>query len=54
MLKTFAEISKDVVANAGSGDDLSRKIYRSYLEFRTLIREWSDIEGAYLGIRAFG
>ena len=54
MLKAFAEISKDVVANAGSGDDLSGKIYRSYLEFRTLIREWSDMEGVYLGIRAFG
>jgi len=55
ILKTFAEISKDVVAKAGSGDELSGKIYRSYLEFRTSIREWSDIaEGAYLGIRAFG
>jgi hypothetical protein len=37
MLRTFAEISKDVVAEAGSGDDLSKEIYRSYLEFRTLI-----------------
>lgn len=55
MLRTFAEISKDVVAEAGSGDDLSRKIYRSYMEFRALIREWSDIgEGAYLGVRTFG
>jgi len=55
ILKTFAEISKDVVAKAGSDDELSKKIYRSYLEFRTLIREWSDIgEGAYLGIRTFG
>jgi TRAP-type mannitol/chloroaromatic compound transport system substrate-binding protein len=55
MLKTFADISRDVVAKAGSGDDLSRKIYESFLEFRTLIREWSDIaEGAYLDIRAFG
>ncbi|HEX6979547.1 MAG TPA: TRAP transporter substrate-binding protein [Alphaproteobacteria bacterium] len=54
MLRTFAEISEDVVAKVGSGDDLSRKIYRSYLEFRTSIREWSDIaEGAYLGLRAF-
>lgn len=52
MLKTFAEISKDVVARAGSDDNLSGKIYRSYLEFRTLIGEWSDVaEGAYLGIR---
>jgi TRAP-type mannitol/chloroaromatic compound transport system substrate-binding protein len=55
MLRTFAVISRDVVAEAGSGDDLSRKIYESFLEFRTLIREWSDIaEGAYLDIRAFG
>jgi TRAP-type mannitol/chloroaromatic compound transport system substrate-binding protein len=55
LLKSFAEISKDVVAKAGSGDDLSRKTYQSYLEFRALISEWSDIaEGTYLGIRAFG
>ncbi|NIR32034.1 MAG: TRAP transporter substrate-binding protein [Gammaproteobacteria bacterium] len=55
ILKTFAEISNDLVAEVGSGDDLSRKIYRSYLEFRSLIRGWSDIgEGAYLGIREFG
>lgn len=55
MLKIFAELSRDIVAKSGSGDDLSRKIYRSYLDFRILIREWSDIaEGAYLGIRAFG
>jgi TRAP-type mannitol/chloroaromatic compound transport system substrate-binding protein len=52
MLKVFAQISRDVVAKAGSGDDLSQKIYRSYVEFRSLIREWGDIsEGAYLGIR---
>lgn len=54
MLRTFAEITKEVMAEAGSGDELSKKIYRSYSEFRTLIRDWSDIaEGAYLGIRAF-
>jgi TRAP-type mannitol/chloroaromatic compound transport system substrate-binding protein len=55
MLKTFAEISREVVAEAGSGDDQSRKIYQSYLVFRTLIRQWSDVaEGAYLGIRMLG
>lgn len=54
MLRIFAEITKEVMAEAGSGDELSKKIYRSYSEFRTLIRDWSDIaEGAYLGIRAF-
>jgi TRAP-type mannitol/chloroaromatic compound transport system substrate-binding protein len=55
MLRAFAEISEDVVARVGSGDDLSRNIYASYMEFRSLIREWSDIaEGAYLGVRTMG
>ena len=54
LLRAFAEISRDVVAETGTGDNLSRKIYRSYLDFRASIREWTDIaEGAYLGIRAF-
>ena len=54
MLKAFAEISRDVVARAGSGDALSKKIYTSYQEFRALIAGWSDIaEGAYLNIRKF-
>ncbi len=52
ILKAFADISREVVAEVGSGDELSERIYRSYFEFRDLIREWSDIsEGAYLGIR---
>jgi TRAP-type mannitol/chloroaromatic compound transport system substrate-binding protein len=51
VLKTPAEISKDVVAEVGSGDELSRKIYRSYSDFGSLIRDWRDIaEGGYLGI----
>jgi len=55
MLETFAEISKDVVAQTGSGDPLSGKIYRSYTEFRALIRGWSDVaEGAYLRLRPVG
>ncbi|MDZ7839553.1 MAG: TRAP transporter substrate-binding protein [Gammaproteobacteria bacterium] len=54
ILKAFAEISADVVAEAGAGDDLSRRIYRSYFDFLAMIREWSDIsEGAYLDIRRF-
>jgi TRAP-type mannitol/chloroaromatic compound transport system substrate-binding protein len=52
MLKAFSEISNDVVAQAGSGDDLSRKIYASYQQFRASIADWSDIsERAYLNIR---
>jgi TRAP-type mannitol/chloroaromatic compound transport system substrate-binding protein len=55
MLRAFDEISKDVVAEMGSGDNLSAEIYRSYLEFRTLIREWNDIaESAYLNIATSG
>jgi TRAP-type mannitol/chloroaromatic compound transport system substrate-binding protein len=43
-----------VVAGAGSGDDLSRKIYASYQQFLPLIIDWSDIaEGAVLNSRRF-
>ncbi len=53
MLKAFREISKDVVAEAGSGDDLSKKIYASYQEFRASIMDWSDIaDRAYLNSRS--
>jgi TRAP-type mannitol/chloroaromatic compound transport system substrate-binding protein len=53
LLKSFAEISRDLVAEIGSGDDHAKKIYASYQDFRTLIREWSDIaEGAYIEIRS--
>jgi len=55
MLKAFADMSKDVVAQIGSTDPLSRKIYDSYHQFRGLIAEWTDIsEAAYLGIRGLG
>jgi TRAP-type mannitol/chloroaromatic compound transport system substrate-binding protein len=55
MLMAFAEISKDVVAEVGSGDEHSKRIYASYMDFRSSIRDWSDIaEGAYLGVRAMG
>jgi TRAP-type mannitol/chloroaromatic compound transport system substrate-binding protein len=53
MLKAFADMSKDVVAKAGSGDDISRKIYASYQQFRSLIMDWGDIsERAYLNSRS--
>jgi TRAP-type mannitol/chloroaromatic compound transport system substrate-binding protein len=55
LLKLFAEISRDLVAEIGSGDELSKRIYASHQQFRALIGEWSDIaEGGYLGIRKFG
>jgi TRAP-type mannitol/chloroaromatic compound transport system substrate-binding protein len=55
ILKAFLALSKDVVAEAGSGDDLSRKIYASYQQFRASIMDWSDIaERAFLNSRGLG
>jgi len=52
VLKELYRISKDVVAEAGSGDNLSKKIYASYQQFFALIIDWSDIaEGAVLSSR---
>jgi TRAP-type mannitol/chloroaromatic compound transport system substrate-binding protein len=55
MLKAFRQIGEEVVAAAGSGDEIARKIYASYLQFRTSIMEWSDIaDRAYLNSRRPG
>jgi TRAP-type mannitol/chloroaromatic compound transport system substrate-binding protein len=52
VLKAFLAISKEVVAEVGSADDLSKKIYASYQQFRTSIMDWSDIaERAFLNSR---
>src|SRR6266851_5717225 len=52
VLKAFLTVSKDVVAEAGSGDELSKKIYASYQQFRASIMDWSDIaERAFLNAR---
>jgi TRAP-type mannitol/chloroaromatic compound transport system substrate-binding protein len=51
-LKELYRVSKDVVAEAASGDELSKKIYASYQEFFALIIDWSDIaEGTVLSSR---
>ena len=45
-------LSKDVVAEIGSHDELSKKIYASYQQFLASIMDWSDIaEGAVLNSR---
>jgi TRAP-type mannitol/chloroaromatic compound transport system substrate-binding protein len=55
LLKSFLNITKDVVAEIGSTDDISRKIYSSYEQFRTSMMGWSDItERAYLNSRRLG
>lgn len=52
VLKELYHISKEVVAQAGTGDDLSKKIYASYQQFLPSIIDWSDIaEGAVLNSR---
>jgi TRAP-type mannitol/chloroaromatic compound transport system substrate-binding protein len=52
VLNTIHGISKDVVAEIGSRDDLSKKIYASYLRFRNLIADWGEISGRYLSSRS--
>jgi TRAP-type mannitol/chloroaromatic compound transport system substrate-binding protein len=55
LLKVMLTISKDVVAEIGSGDDLSKKIYQNYMQFRAAIMDWSDIaERAFLNSRRLG
>jgi len=52
LLKELQQISKDVIAEFGSGDELSRKIHQSYDRFRASIIDWSDIgERAFLNAR---
>jgi TRAP-type mannitol/chloroaromatic compound transport system substrate-binding protein len=43
VLKAMREISREVTAENGSGDEITRKIYASYQQFRNLITDWSDI-----------
>jgi TRAP-type mannitol/chloroaromatic compound transport system substrate-binding protein len=55
LLKTFLGITKDVVAEIGATNDISKKIYSSYEQFRASIMDWSDIaERAYLNSRRLG
>jgi TRAP-type mannitol/chloroaromatic compound transport system substrate-binding protein len=52
LLKAFHTVSQDVVAEAGAGDGLSRRIYASYNQFRESIMDWSDLaERAALNAR---
>jgi TRAP-type mannitol/chloroaromatic compound transport system substrate-binding protein len=52
LLKAFLRIGTEVVAEIGSGDELSRKIYASFQQFRTAIMDWSDLaERAVLNAR---
>jgi TRAP-type mannitol/chloroaromatic compound transport system substrate-binding protein len=53
LLNTFLEVSRDVVAEVGATNQLSKKIYESYHGFRASMSDWTDIsERAYLNARA--
>jgi TRAP-type mannitol/chloroaromatic compound transport system substrate-binding protein len=55
LLKEFFRLSREVVAEAGSGDELARRILESYRSFRAAIVEWSDVaDRAYLDARSLG
>jgi TRAP-type mannitol/chloroaromatic compound transport system substrate-binding protein len=43
LLKTFRVISTDVVAEIGASNELAKKIYASYQQFRASISKWSEI-----------
>jgi TRAP-type mannitol/chloroaromatic compound transport system substrate-binding protein len=52
LLKAFLNISEEVAADIGTGDELSKKIYASYQAFRDSIMDWSDIsQRAYMNSR---
>jgi TRAP-type mannitol/chloroaromatic compound transport system substrate-binding protein len=52
VLRAFLSASKDVVAEAGAGDDISKKVYASYQQFRGSMMDWSDVaERAFLNAR---
>ena len=55
LLKTLLALSQDVVADVAGKDELSRKIYASYRQFRASIMDWSDVaERAFLNSRRLG
>ena len=55
LLRQFMAIGREVVAEIGSHDDLSRRIHASYQAFRASIMDWSDVaEGAFMNARRLG
>jgi TRAP-type mannitol/chloroaromatic compound transport system substrate-binding protein len=53
ILQAFGKASGEVMAEVGTKDPLSRRIYQSYIEFRNRYTPWSDMaERAYLNARS--
>jgi TRAP-type mannitol/chloroaromatic compound transport system substrate-binding protein len=52
ILQTFGKISGEVVAEVGAKDPLTRRVYESYMKFRTASCRWTDVsQRAYLNAR---
>ena len=52
LLRALGTLSQDVVAELGQTDPMTRRIYESYIAFRTKATRWSDVaERAYLNAR---
>jgi TRAP-type mannitol/chloroaromatic compound transport system substrate-binding protein len=52
LLRRFLEVGREVVADIGSHDELSMRIYKSYDAFRSSIMDWSDVaERAFVNAR---
>jgi TRAP-type mannitol/chloroaromatic compound transport system substrate-binding protein len=52
LLQAFHEVSKDVVAEAGAVDELTRRIFESHRRFRQTVMDWSDVaERAFMNAR---
>jgi TRAP-type mannitol/chloroaromatic compound transport system substrate-binding protein len=43
LLQALGEASGEVMAEVGSKDPLTRRIYQSYIEFRSRCKPWSDV-----------
>ena len=53
ILKALGPISRDVLAESGDHDDLTRRVYESFLSFRKSAMRWGDLsERAYLNARS--
>jgi TRAP-type mannitol/chloroaromatic compound transport system substrate-binding protein len=53
LLQALGKASGEVMAEVGSKDPLTRRIYQSYIEFRSRCTPWSDMaERAYLNARS--
>jgi TRAP-type mannitol/chloroaromatic compound transport system substrate-binding protein len=53
ILHSLGKLSAEVVAETSRKDDLTRRVYDSFMKFRTAAVRWGDIsERSYLNARA--